>query len=46
MFEKVLVVMIKTRRSPLTPLKKRGTGFKVPLKKGDLGRSCTLCYPR
>jgi hypothetical protein len=27
------------RRSPLTPLKKGGTGIKVPLFKGDLGGS-------
>jgi hypothetical protein len=43
-FEKVSPVMLSTQRSPLAPLKKGGNHLKVPLFKGDLGGSCTLCY--
>jgi RHS repeat-associated protein len=41
-------VAIAYPRSPLTPLNKGGTGFKVPLFKGDLGGSKTTpeSYPR
>jgi len=42
MFEKYLAVILGTYRSPLTPLKKGGTGIKVPLFKGDLGGSITF----
>jgi hypothetical protein len=39
LFEKYLAVILGTHRSPLAPLKKGGTGIKVPLFKGDLGGS-------
>ncbi|MBG1261292.1 hypothetical protein F8S20_20330 [Nostoc sp. BAE] len=35
-------MILDTFRSPLTPLKKGGTGVKVPLFKGDLGGSKTF----
>jgi len=43
-FEKCFALTLCTFRSPLTPLKKGGTGIKVPLLKGDLGGSRTFCY--
>ncbi|MEG4507170.1 SpvB/TcaC N-terminal domain-containing protein [Microcoleus sp. F6_B4] len=33
------IKLVQSLRSPLAPLKKGGTGVKVPLKKGDLGGS-------
>jgi hypothetical protein len=42
LFEKYFAVTLGTLRSPLTPLKKGGTGIKVPLSKGDLGGSRTF----
>jgi hypothetical protein len=42
LFEKYFAVTLGTFRSPLTPLKKGGTGIKVPLFKGDLGGSKTI----
>jgi hypothetical protein len=44
LFEKYFGVTLDTFRSPLTPLKKGGTGVKVPLFKGDLGGSRMFCY--
>ncbi|MBD6620735.1 hypothetical protein FNW02_34500 [Komarekiella sp. 'clone 1'] len=41
-FEKCFAVTLGTFRSPLTPLKKGGTGIKVPLFKGDLEGSRTF----
>jgi hypothetical protein len=35
LFEKYFAVALDTFRSPLTPLKKGGTGVKVPLFKGS-----------
>ncbi|QHG17230.1 hypothetical protein A6V25_29480 [Nostoc sp. ATCC 53789] len=35
LFEKYFAVTLDTFRSPLTPLKKGGTGVKVPLFKGS-----------
>jgi hypothetical protein len=35
LFEKYFAVTLNTFRSPLTPLKKGGTGVKVPLFKGS-----------
>jgi hypothetical protein len=37
MFGKYKIALINPRESPLTPLKKVGTGLLVPLFKGDLG---------
>jgi CHAT domain-containing protein len=42
LFEKWFAVNLGTFRSEQTPLKKGGTGIKVPLKKGDLGGSKTF----
>jgi hypothetical protein len=42
MFEKYFAVTLGTFRSPLTPLKKGGTGIKVSLFKGDLEGSKTF----
>ncbi len=42
LFEKYLAVTLGTFRSPLTPLKKGGTGIKVSLFKGDLEGSKTF----
>jgi hypothetical protein len=39
MSEKSMLLTSNPRRSPLAPLKKGGTGIKVPLCKGDLGGS-------
>jgi hypothetical protein len=44
LFEKWLAVILGTYCSPLTPLKKGGTGIRVPLFKGDLGGSKTFYY--
>ncbi len=37
LFEKYFTVTLDSFRSPLTPLKKGGTGIKAPLKKGGWG---------
>jgi hypothetical protein len=37
MFGKYKIALANPRKSPLTPLKKRGNRIKVPLFKGDLG---------
>ncbi|QLE51415.1 hypothetical protein FD724_27280 [Nostoc sp. C057] len=42
MFEKFFAVILGTFRSPLTLLKKQGTGIKVSLFKGDLEGSKTF----
>jgi hypothetical protein len=42
LFEKYFAVTLGTFRSPLTPLKKGGTGIKVSLFKGDLEGSKTF----
>jgi len=42
LFEKCFAVILGTFRSPLTPLKKGGTGIKVSLFKGDLEGSKTF----
>jgi hypothetical protein len=43
LFEKYFPVILGTLRSPLTPLKKGGTGIKVPLFKGS---HCALAVSR
>jgi hypothetical protein len=37
----IVSIQVNWVRSPLTPLNQGGTGFKVPLCKGDLGGSKT-----
>jgi hypothetical protein len=39
------IELIRRSRSPLTPLKKGGTGLFVPLFKGDLGGSLGFLLP-